>query len=196
MSFGDLFKFQKFQVGKWGDQIKKDPERLFLGAADPFGGKVWGKILGKDYEPMITQMGGSTGQTENEAEAAGIDTGTHKKVDSAAKAISAFYAGKWLSGLGGEGGATAGIADAGTGGAEVGLGGMGTTGGVADAGTLGAEVGVGGMGTTGGSASSPWWQQFTNMQPNMGGQQQQTNSYDEYRRMKLARELRRINSYG
>lgn len=170
MSFGDFFDFHKFQLGKWKDQIKEDPERPFIGAMDQAGSQLWGKILHKDYEPMVNASGGSTERTNQDAAAEGIHTGTHEKVDSVAKIISAIMTGKWLSGLGGAGTGASGI------GGEAG-------GGVAEGGAVsGAD----------GAAGSPWWQQFAQQGGgmNMGGESE--SSYDAYQRMKIARALREM----
>lgn len=190
----NIFDFQKFQVGKWGRQIKKDPERLFIGAADPFSSKMWGKALGKDYEPMVTQGGGSPKKTEYEANAAGINTQSHNNVDSLAKALSAFYTGKWASGLGGSGSAAG--SGSSLGGSTLGsgyesVGGAGTYSSTGPALGSGYES-VGGAGTYS-SSSTPsqgfdWQSQLQQQQP-QGGQNNPTNSYDEYIKRKQMRQL-------
>lgn len=115
--FGDLFDYEKFNAKGMWKQIKDDPERLFLGAADPIGSKLWGEILHKDYEPIVDQWGGSTNKRLDEADAEGIDTGAARDMDSAAHTIAQFYAGNYASsaaGLGGSAGAADGAGAAGS----------------------------------------------------------------------------------
>lgn len=112
--FGDFFDFHKFQLGDWAKKIKKNPEQLLLGAADPFGAKVWGGVLGKKYEPMVDQMGGpyggspisafgsGNGGVYGRAEAAGINTKPARFMEDAAHAVAGSYAGGYgLDKLGG-----------------------------------------------------------------------------------------------
>lgn len=113
MSFlGDVFDFEKFNLKGMWEKIKDDPERLFLGAADPFGSELWGGILGKKYEPIINQMGGASDDTYDKAKAAGINTGPGKNMHDLASVIASIYTGKWLGGMmpqGGTGGSTGGF---------------------------------------------------------------------------------------
>ena len=126
--FGDALGFEKFQLSDWWRKAKKNPEQLLLGAADPWGAKLWGKVLGKDYEPFVDQMGGpyggstisafgkNDGGVYGRAEAAGVDTKSAKGIHDAAHVLSALFAGGYgASALGGGGGAAAGTAG-GTGG--------------------------------------------------------------------------------
>lgn len=107
MSLGDIFDFEFFNLKDMWKKIKKDPERLFLGAADPFSSEMWGKILGKDYEPIVDQFGGpyggswiSMGGNTNQgvygrAEQAGIDTNDARNVHNVAHVIAALMAGNY-----------------------------------------------------------------------------------------------------
>ena len=106
-SISDLLGFELFNLKDIFKGIKKDPERLFLGAADPFSSKMWGGITGKDYEPLIDQMGGpygghtisafgnNEGGVYGRAEQAGIDTGAGKGMNDLAHVIAAIFAGNY-----------------------------------------------------------------------------------------------------
>ena len=103
-----LFDFDAFALKDIWKGIKKNPERLFLGAADPLSSKMWGKALGKDYEPLIDQMGGpygghtisafgkNDGGTYARARAAGIDTSKGEKMHDGAHVLSAIFGGQGL----------------------------------------------------------------------------------------------------
>jgi len=186
-----LLDFQKFQLKKWGKQLKKDPERAFIGAADPFSSKVWGKILGKDYEPMVTQLGGSTEKTEYQANDEGIDTKGHNNVDSLAKALTAFYTGRWLSNLGGSSGTSASPGS-----------GYESVGGSQTYNVQGPTPGsgyesVGGAQTYQGSNTTPssgfnWQDRLQSMNPRSNSQQSNgQDAYNEYLQRKKIRELAR-----
>lgn len=96
---GDVFGFEKFNLGQMLGKIKKDPERLFIGAADPFSSGVWGKILGKDYEPIVDQFGGASKDTYQKAQEAGINTGPGATMHGIARTIASMYAGGYGNGL-------------------------------------------------------------------------------------------------
>lgn len=94
----DNIDFEKFQFDKWVDQIKENPERMLLGANDEVGAKLWGGILGKDYEPMVSKWGGPTKETFTEAGEAGIDTGPAQGMHDFAQSIAESYAMNWGTG--------------------------------------------------------------------------------------------------
>lgn len=109
--FSDVFDFEKFNLGDMWDKVKEDPERLFLGAADPFGTKLWSGITGQDWEPIVNQMGGATEGAYERAGEAGINTEPGRQMHGLAEVIASMYAGgygadklKGLSGLGDVGG--------------------------------------------------------------------------------------------
>lgn len=122
MSLGDMFDFEKFNLKEMWNKVREDPERLFLGAADPIGGKLWGEILHKDYDPIVNQWGGPTGSTFDKAAANGVDTGWSESSHDAARVIAGLFAGNYAAGAAGFGGG-AGGAEAG-GGAGSGAGGL------------------------------------------------------------------------
>ncbi len=91
------FDFEKFQLEDMWKQIKEDPERLFIGAIDPFSSEMWGTVTGKDYEPMVNQWGGATNERFVRASEAGIDVepaqGMHGLAKDIAQSYTAGYAG-------------------------------------------------------------------------------------------------------
>jgi hypothetical protein len=101
-TLGDILKFEGFNLKTMLKKAGDDPERLFLGAADPAGSKFWGKVTGKDYEPIVDQWGGASNDTYDKAHAAGVRTGPGKTMHHIARAIAAWYAGGYgLNALGG-----------------------------------------------------------------------------------------------
>ena len=104
----DVLGFEQFNLKEIGRKVKEDPERLIVGAVDPASSKVWGKVTGKDYQPMVDQWGGASADTYGKAEAAGIDTKAGASMHGLARAIAALYTGRYAAGklgAGGEGGA-------------------------------------------------------------------------------------------
>lgn len=57
----DIFEFEKENLKYMWDGIKDDPERLLIGAIEPFSTELWNTVLDKDYEPLVDQMGGAYG---------------------------------------------------------------------------------------------------------------------------------------
>lgn len=104
MGVKDVLAFEGFNLKSILQKIKDNPERLLLGAVDPASSKVWGKVLGKDYAPMVDQMGGATKQTYNDAGAAGIDIRDGKKLHDVAHVVAGAYAGNYGAGKLGIGG--------------------------------------------------------------------------------------------
>jgi hypothetical protein len=101
--FGNALRFTKFNIGdQWG-KIKKNPERVFTGAMDPFSTKVWNKAfdwtapitgIHKHYDnSMVDQFGGPPPDTYQKAQEQGIPTAQAKTANAIAKAVVAAYAG-------------------------------------------------------------------------------------------------------
>lgn len=88
-----LFKFEKNNLSRMVGQVKDNPERLLLGAATPVGTKVWGKVLDKDWKPVVNEWGGATKESYEDAARKGIDIGPAAKMHAVAQAIASFYAG-------------------------------------------------------------------------------------------------------
>lgn len=140
--FGDVVNFESFNLGDMWKQIQKDPERIFLGAADPLSSKMWSKVTGKDYEPILDQWGGASDGAYRRAEEAGIDTGAGKSMHGLAKAIASIYAGGAASnGMGGMMGGSPGGAGITAGGAGPAAGMGGGTGLLSSAGGQGLQLG-------------------------------------------------------
>lgn len=109
---GNVLNFEGFNLKNIGKKIGQNPEQLLIGAGDPFSAGVWSKITGKDYQPLVNQMGGATGDTYQKAEAAGINTGPGKSMHGIAQAVASMYAGGYGAGqagglMGGSPGTTA-----------------------------------------------------------------------------------------
>jgi hypothetical protein len=160
MSFlSNVFKFEKHNFGYMLDGIKEDPERILIGAADPFSTKVWNKVLGKDYKPLVDQWGGASEESYKQAEEKGIDTKAGGAVHSVARVIAAIFAMNAAgSAMGGGAEAAGGAADAAAGGGAEAVGGVG--GGAAGAGEaaatgISAEGGAAAASGAGGSSAAP-----------------------------------------
>lgn len=119
---GNAWEFEKFNLKDMWGKIKDDPERLFIGAVTPWTSKMWGKILGKDYEPIVDQMGGPYGGSTisafgnkdggvyARAKESGVPTKEAGNLHDAAHVIAALYAGGYGLGALGGGGAAGGAA--------------------------------------------------------------------------------------
>lgn len=88
----DLIDFELVNLKEMWSKVKDDPERLFIGAIDPFSSEVWGKALGKDYDPLVTQLGGPAESSWERAEAEGVDLGPNELMHGIAEGISSYYA--------------------------------------------------------------------------------------------------------
>lgn len=154
--FGDVVNFEAFNLGDMWKQIQKDPERIFLGAADPFSSKMWGSVTGKDYEPIVDQWGGASDGAYKRAEENGIDTGAGKSMHGVAKAIASIYAGgaasNGMGGMMGGSGSAAGTGMTAGGGSATGMG--GGTGLLSSAGGQGFQMGSQGAQLGASSAAS------------------------------------------
>lgn len=95
----DMLAFEKNNLSYWWDAIREDPERLLMPifGADPIQSKVFGEILGKDYEPMLNQLGGPSKGAYVDAAKKGIDVGPSAGAHQVAAAIASWYAGGALA---------------------------------------------------------------------------------------------------
>lgn len=99
---GDVFDFEKFNLGNIGKKIAKNPEQLLIGAGDPLTAGVWNGVLGTDYKPLVNEWGGATDDTYQKAQENGINTGPGKSMHSLAQGIAGLFAGNYGAGkLGG-----------------------------------------------------------------------------------------------
>ena len=121
------YDFEKYNFKSMWKQLKKNPGRALIGSFDPASTKMWNKVLGKDYEPIINQMGGATSKRFQDY----LDQGGDPRAASnaatahqAAAAIASWYAGGALAaaapgaaaGAGAGAGGAGAIAPAGAGG--------------------------------------------------------------------------------
>lgn len=110
MSFvKDALSFELFHGKDLWKRLRKDPKRLLLGV-DPWSTKVWNKVLGRNDEPLVDQMGGAygghtfsafgnkDGGVYERARAAGVPTGPGGKMQDLAHIIAALYAGGYAKG--------------------------------------------------------------------------------------------------
>jgi hypothetical protein len=170
-----LGQFELFNAKDMLKKIKKDPERLLLGAVDPLSTKMWSGITGKKMSPLVDQMGGPEGGSTisafgnadggvyKRAEDAGIDTKAGRGMNNAAHVLSALFAGGYGLGQLGGGGQAAQAAN----GQGLGIFSNGGQGGMAgvgqgNVGQLAANTGIntGGVGGVGSTGAQPAWQQL------------------------------------
>ncbi len=108
MSFAkDVLGFEKFNLKDMWKKVRKDPERLLLGAMDPFSTRMWNKTgIGKDWEPVVDQMGGAYGGNTltmgdtgegvyGRAKAAGVPTKAGSQMHDLAHVITSMFAGNY-----------------------------------------------------------------------------------------------------
>lgn len=88
----DLFDFKAFEGKKILDAIRKKPSRLLTGV-DPGSTKVWNAVKGSDDAPLVDQWGGTTQETMDAADRAGIDTRIGRGAEGLAHVVAATYAG-------------------------------------------------------------------------------------------------------
>lgn len=160
MGIMDALSFEMFNAKDKLKQAVKNPDQMLLGANDPFSAKVWGTVTGRDYKPMVNQLGGPTEDTYQRAEDKGISTGTARTGHVIAQTIASMYGGGAAMGaLGGAGGAGAGGGSMGgqglmAGGGQTGLTAGGSTGLAAPSGAMTPTFGASGAsGTSGGLMS-------------------------------------------
>ena len=141
-----ILDFELFNAGDMLNKAVKNPEQMLLGAADPFGAKVWSGITGKDYKPIVNQFGGATDDAYKAAEAKGINTGAARGMHQVAQTVAGMYGGAALGGLGGLGG-TAGNAGNAAQGLSMGGSGLGlSSGGGTGLASMGGGTGLSGAG--------------------------------------------------
>jgi hypothetical protein len=109
--FSDSLDFEKFFAKDLWSNLKKDPKRLILGV-DPASTWAWNKVLGRDDDPLVDQMGGpydgrvfsyghGNGGVYDRAQAAGIDTTAAQGNHDAAHLIAGSFAAGGLGNAGG-----------------------------------------------------------------------------------------------
>lgn len=120
--------------------IIKQPDRLLTGSFDPISTGLWNKILGRNYDPLVNQVGGPTKKTLNDVGANRLARGAFKGADILATTL-------------GTAGAANGVGNA-FGSVGAGAGGAGGAGGLETfpVGAGGTDVAAGGL--AGGSSAS------------------------------------------
>ena len=93
--FKSVLSFEKEHLSYIANLIAKDPERLLIGAIEPFSTGLWNTILGTDYEPIVGQLGQATEGAYVYAEERGVDTGPGRSMQGVATLIAGFYAGQY-----------------------------------------------------------------------------------------------------
>ena len=88
----DMLAFEKSNLKYWYDALRKNPGRLLIGV-DPFATKITNEVLGKDYEPLLNQMGGPSKGAYVRAQQKGIDTSSSAGAHQIAAAVASWYAG-------------------------------------------------------------------------------------------------------
>lgn len=102
--FSDLTKGNKHWFSEQWKAVKKDPERLLLGAMTPVGTKLWNGVLDKDWDPVMDAWGGPSAHVYKSGEAQGIDMGAAHNSHRVARIIAAnAMMGGAGGGAGGEG---------------------------------------------------------------------------------------------
>jgi hypothetical protein len=113
MSFlKDVLGFERFNLKDMGKKLSA--KRLLLGAVDPFSTRMWNQThMGKDWEPIVDQMGGAYGGSAltlgdtgegvyGRAKAAGVPTEAGAGMHDIAHVITSLFAGGYGAGkLGG-----------------------------------------------------------------------------------------------
>lgn len=132
---GDLWDWNVFAGKDILSNVGDDPERLLFGSADPFSTKLWNGILGRDDEPIISQLGGATDEAFERGEAEGIDTDAGRQMQGVADTVAMAY---------GSAGAMNGLGNAFGGGSGVSAGGGSSGGAISDFGDAGYGIIEGG----------------------------------------------------
>lgn len=119
----------------------KDPERAILGINNPLETTIWGKVLGKDYDPNVNMLGGATEAQKLDMEQSGINMGLARPAFKIADTVASLYggqaAGAALASAAGAGGTAGGTLGEGVSGAEGAAGeAIGTSGGEVAAKTI------------------------------------------------------------
>lgn len=88
----DVGEFEKFNLQEMLRKVRKNPEQLLLGAADPLGADTWSNITGKEYDPIVDQWGGAAKDTYRRAAQEGINVGPGATMHGIARSIAGMYA--------------------------------------------------------------------------------------------------------
>lgn len=111
-ALSDLWRFTDYARRDAWSTLGEDPERIFIGAIDPASSWAWGKITGKDYTPVINQLGSPMGGGDlglskdggvyDKADAAGYNTYPARNFYTVGDTVAGFFGGSAaLGALGG-----------------------------------------------------------------------------------------------
>ena len=104
-TLSDILGFESFNLKDMWKKARKDPERLLLGAVDPFATRMWNQTgIGEDWEPIVDQMGGAYGGSAltlgdtgegvyGRARAAGVPTEAGAGMQDIAHLVTSLFAG-------------------------------------------------------------------------------------------------------
>lgn len=85
----DLDKGNRHWFSEQWKAVKKDPERLLLGAMTPADSKLWSGITGEDYKPVLDSWGGPSAQVYRSGEEKGINMGPAHNSHRVARIVAA-----------------------------------------------------------------------------------------------------------
>lgn len=127
--------------------VIKQPDRLLTGSFDPISTGLWNKVLGRNYDPLVNQVGGPTKETLDDVGANSLARGGFKAADliagmfGGAGAANGLGAAAGSMGIGGAGAGAGGAAGGAGGVASEGAGGIFSGGGLTD--LIGPVIGGG-----------------------------------------------------
>lgn len=78
----------------------KNAEQLLLGAADPLSSKLWGKVTGQKFTPMVGQLGGETQAQFDKSASQGVNVGPAETMGAIANSIAGYEAGGYFGSSG------------------------------------------------------------------------------------------------
>lgn len=107
----NIVDFEKSHVTDMWKHFKNNPLGSLV-AGTPFSTKVWNKVLNKDWDPQVNQLGGPSNESYDSAERKGVDTSDARGSHQVAGAVAGAMGGGALSGLGATAGQAAGIGSA------------------------------------------------------------------------------------
>lgn len=94
---GDVVGNEVSHIGnlfhQMGDHPGKTLEQFALGAADPFSAKMWGKVTGQKFTPLVGQMGGETKAQYEQSKAQGVNVGPSMTLGGIADTIATIWGG-------------------------------------------------------------------------------------------------------
>ena len=96
---GDLLRFQSHEGKNVWQNLQDNPERAFLGSADPMSTKLWNSILGTEERSLVNEWGGPTDYDYKTAQDRGMDTQSPRAGHALAQMIAKSYASKATGGL-------------------------------------------------------------------------------------------------